>query len=300
MNYQKYYNSASRARRIAWDFFEPLFEDRWGRFAVGILGIYVLIGLVGPLLPIPGPFEYIQTSSGQAAQLESPSGQYPLGTTYFGYSVLSQMIYSFRTSLFVGGLSAILVVTIGVNIGLISGYYGGMVDTLLMGLTDMAYGLPFYPMAIILVAIFGSGLHIIAAVIALLFWRSVARVTRSETLSLREREFVKSAKASGSSDLKIMYYHLLPNLLPLILIYFVFAITWGILLEASLSFIGLGNPETVSWGLMLHEVFGSGELTRAWWWVVAPSVTLWLFIWSLYVVARTLEDSTTVSAKGGA
>ena len=300
MNYQKYYNSASRARSIVWGFFEPLFEDRWGRFALAILGLYVLIGLVGPLLPIPGPFEYMQTPSGGTAQLESPSGEFPLGTTYFGYSVLSQTVHSFRTSLFVGGLSAILVVTIGVNIGLISGYYGGIIDTILMGLTDMAYGLPFYPMAIILVAIFGSGLHIIAVVIALLFWRSVARVTRSETLSLREREFVKSARAAGSSDLKIMYYHLLPNLLPLILIYFVFATTWGILLEASLSFIGLGNPDTVSWGLMLHEVFGSGELTRAWWWVVAPSVTLWLFIWCLYVVARTLEDSATVSAKGGA
>ena len=296
----KYYDSASRARRIVWDFFKPVFEDRWGKFAITVLGVYVLIGIVGPYLPIPGPFEYLQTSSGQYAQLEPPSREFPLGTTYLGYGVLSQTIHSFRTSLTVGVLSAVLVVTIGVNIGLVSGYYGGKVDTLLMGLTDLAYGLPFYPMAIILVAIFGSGLYTLAVVIALLFWRSVARVTRSETLTLREREFVKSAKAAGSSDVKIMYYHLLPNLLPLILIYFVFAITWGILLEASLSFIGLGNPDTVSWGLMLHEVFGSGELTRAWWWVVVPSFTLWLFIWSLYVVARTLEDNATVSAKGGA
>lgn len=296
----KYYRSASRARRIVWDFFEPVFEDRWGKVAITILAVYVAIGIVGPYLPMPGPFEYLQTPSGQYAQLESPSAEYPFGTTYLGYSVLSQTIHSFRTSLLVGFLSAALVVAIGVNIGLISGYYGGKVDTLLMGLTDLAYGLPFYPLAIILVAIFGSGLYTIAVVIALLFWRSVARITRSETLSLREREFVKSAKAAGTSDVKIMYYHLLPNLLPLILIYFVFAITWGILLEASLSFIGLGSSDTVSWGLMLHEVFQSGELTRAWWWVVIPSVALWLFIWSLYVVARSLEDNAAVSTKGGA
>ncbi|WP_323192203.1 ABC transporter permease [Halostella sp. PRR32] len=297
---EKYYQSASRARRIVWDFFKPVFEDRWGKFALTILVVYVLIGIVGPHLPMPGPFEYLQKPSGEYAQLESPSAAYPFGTTYLGYSVLSQTIHSFRTSLLVGFLSAALVVTIGVNIGLVSGYYGGKVDTLLMGLTDLAYGLPFYPLAIILVAIFGSGLYTIAVVIALLFWRSVARITRSETLSLREREFVKSAKAAGSSDVKIMYYHLLPNLLPLILIYFVFAITWGILLEASLSFIGLGNSDTVSWGLMLHQVFESGELTRAWWWVVIPSFALWLFIWSLYVVARSLEDNVAVSAKGGA
>lgn len=300
MIHKKYYQAASRAKRIAWDFFKPVTEDRWGKFALTVLLIYVLIGVVGPYLPIDAPFTSLQRASGEYAQLDSPSAAFPLGTTYLGYSVLSQTIHSFRTSLLVGVLSAGLVVTIGVNVGLIAGYYGGRTDTLLMSLTDLAYGLPFYPLAIILIAIFGSGLLNIAVVIALVFWRSVARITRSETLSLREREFVKSSKAVGSSDIKIMYYHILPNLLPLILIYFVFAITWGILLEASLSFIGLGDPNQVSWGLMLHQVFESGELTRAWWWVLSPAIALWLFIWSLYVVARSLEDSAAMSTKGGA
>lgn len=300
MTLKKYYQTASRTKRIAWDFFRPVVQDRWGKFALSVLVVYVLIGIFGPLLPIEEPFTSLQSPSGEYAQLNSPSVAYPMGTTYLGYSVFSQTIYSFRTSLLVGFLSAVLVVTIGVNVGLISGYYGGKTDTILMSLTDLAYGLPFYPLAIILIAIFGSGLFNIAIVIALVFWRSVARITRSETLSLREREFVKSSKAVGSSDIKIMYYHILPNLLPLILIYFVFAITWGILLEASLSFIGLGDANQVSWGLMLHQVFESGELTRAWWWVLAPALSLWLFIWSLYVVARSLEDNAAMSAKGGA
>lgn len=300
MIHEKYVRTIDRTRRIVWDFFKPVTRDRWGKFALTVLLLYILMGIIGPHLPVADPFTTLQTPEGDYAQLSAPSSSYPLGTTYLGYSVLSQTVHSFRTSLFVGLLSAFLVVAIGVNIGLISGYYGGRIDTVLMSLTDLAYGLPFYPLAIILIAIFGSSMLSIAVVIALVFWRSVARITRSETLSLREREFVKSAKACGSSNLKIMYYHLLPNLLPLILIYFVFAITWGILLEASLSFIGLGDPDTVSWGLMLHQVFEAGELTSAWWWVVAPAVALWLFIWSLYIVARSLEDNATVSSKGGA
>jgi peptide/nickel transport system permease protein len=297
---KKHFRTINRTRRLVLDFFKPVSQDRWGKFAMNILLLYISIGIFGQYFPLPDPFTSLQTPQGEYAQLYEPSAAYPLGTTYLGYSVLSQTIHSFRTSLFVGLLSAVLVVTIGVNIGLIAGYYGGRTDTVLMSLTDLAYGLPFYPFAIILIAIFGSSMLNIAAVIALVFWRSVARITRSETLSLRHRKFVKSAEASGSSDVKIMYYHLLPNLLPLILIYFVFAITWGILLEASLSFIGLGDPNSVSWGLMLHQVFEAGELTRAWWWVIAPAVALWMFIWSLYIVARSLEDNATVFSKGGA
>ncbi|ARS90202.1 ABC transporter permease [Natrarchaeobaculum aegyptiacum] len=297
---ERHVTKLTNVRRSVSTFVAPVFQDRWGKIAFAVIAIYAVIGLVGPYLPIAPPLEPLMHPDGGYAQLDSPSWAFPLGTTYVGYSVLSQTIYAFRTSLFVGVLAAVLVLTVGVNIGLISGYYGGKVDSALMGLTDLAYGLPFYPFAIILVAIFGSSTLTIALVIALVFWRSIARITRSETLTLKEREFIKSSKAVGTSNLRIMYYHILPNLLPLILIYFVFAVTWGILLEASLSFIGLGDPNTVSWGLMLHEAFEAGELANAWWWVLPPSFCLWLFIWSLYVVARKLEDNATVSAKGGA
>lgn len=267
---------------------------------MGILTIYVIIGAIGPYLPLASPHEPQQYPDGGYASMDQPGFLFPLGTTNYGYDVFSQTIHAFRTSLFVGLLAAVLVVAVGVNIGLVAGYYSGYVDNVMMGITDLAYGLPFYPFAIILIAIFGPSDLSIAAVIALVFWRSIARITRSETLTLKERAFVKSAKAVGTSNLRIMYFHILPNLLPLILIYFVFAITWGILLEASLSFIGLGDPASVSWGLMLHEVFEAGELSRAWWWVLPPAICLWLFILSLYVVARKLEDNADVSAKGGA
>ena len=282
------------------EFMEPAMARRWSRWGVYVIATYVIIGIVGPYLPLEPAFTSLQTPDGGYAKLQPPSLAHPFGTTSLAYSVFTRTILSFRTSLLVGLLSAALVVGIGVNVGLLAGYYGGRVETVLMGITDLMFGLPFYPFAIIIVTIMGTSMTNIALVIALVFWREIARVTRSETLTLKERTYVKSARAAGSSDLKIMYSHVLPNLIPLILIYFVFGITWGILLEASLSFIGLGDADAVSWGLMLHNAFSQGVLTKAWWWVLPPALALWLFIWSLYVVARALEDNIDRHIEGGA
>jgi peptide/nickel transport system permease protein len=294
---------AKRIRRFGgqvYDFMEPALDQRWSRYGLYVLLLYILIGIFGPYLPLPGAYETLTLGEGGYAQMQRPSLQYPFGTTYFAYSVLSRTLLAAQTSLLVGMLSASMVLFVGVNLGLIAGYYGGRVEAAIMGLTDIMFGLPFYPFAIVIITILGSSMVNIALVIALIFWREIARITRSETLSLKERTFVKSSRAAGTSDLKIMYLHILPNLIPLILIYFVFGITWGILLEASLSFIGLGDPNAVSWGLMLHNAFSAGVLTDAWWWVIPPAMALWLFIWSLYVVARALEDNVDRHIEGGA
>lgn len=292
-----------RIQRIGgqiYTFLKPALNQRWSRLGLYIITLYILVGIFGSYLPIPGPYTTMSMENGVPASMQQPSLQHPFGTTYFAYSVLSRTVMSARTSLLVGLLSATIVLFVGVNLGLMAGYYGGRVEAVLMGLTDVMFGLPFYPFAIVIITILGSSIVNIALVIALIFWRQIARITRSETLSLKERTFVKSSRAAGSSDLKIMYYHILPNLIPLILVYFVFGIVWGILLEASLSFIGLGDPNTISWGLMLHNAFSSGVLTNAWWWVLPPALSLWLFIWSLYVVARALEDNIEQHVDGGA
>ncbi|MFC6874197.1 ABC transporter permease [Halobellus marinus] len=296
----QYRDALRRAGNQTYEFLKPALKQRWSRWGLYVIAIYVLLGIFGPYLPLPEAFTSVQGANGGYAKLSRPSLAHPLGTTSLAYSVLARTLYSFRTSLLVGLLSALLVIGIGVNVGLVAGYYGGRVESVFMGLTDLMFGLPFYPFAIVLIAILGSSMINVAIVIALVFWREIARVTRSETLSLKERTYIKSARAAGSSNLKIMYYHILPNLMPLILIYFVFGITWGILLEASLSFIGLGDPDTVSWGLMLHNAFSAGALTQAWWWVIPPALALWLFIWSLYVVARALEDNIDTNVEGGA
>jgi peptide/nickel transport system permease protein len=273
------------------DFFDPLWDNAVRKTAVFVLAVFTGISVFRSLLPIPGPYETMRTAGGGYAILASPNGQFLLGTTASGYDVFAQTVMAFQTSLKVGFLSAAVLVVIGLNVGLVAGYYGGWIETVLMGINDLAYGLPFLPFAIVFVAVVGRGTLVLAAVIGLLLWRGVARVVRSETLSIREREFVKSARAAGSSDLKIIYFHILPNLLPIVVVYFVLGSLYGILIEASLSFVGLGDPSTISWGIMLFNAFNSGSFSTAWWWVVPPSLCLWLFIWSLYTVGRALEDN---------
>lgn len=277
------------AKQIS-NFVEPLWENRLRKTGIGILITFVLIGVFGPFF-LQGPYDTTRTPSGGYANLEQPSSAYIFGTTEGTFDVFTQTILSFRTSLQIGIFSAFVLIFIGLNVGLIAGYYGGWIESVLMGMVDLAYGMPFLPFAIVFVAIVGQGMWVLTAVIGILLWRGIARVVRSETLSLREREFVKGARASGASDFKIMYAHILPNLLPIIVVYFVIGAIYGILVEASLSFVGLGDPNSISWGMMLYSAFNSGSFMTAWWWVLPPSLCLWLFIWSLYTVGRALEDN---------
>lgn len=289
----------SRIKDETLSFLAPLWEGIVRRLAVLTLLAFVVVGVVGPYLPLRGPYSTVQRDDGSYALLEPPSSEFFLGTTEGGYDVFTQVVLSTQTSLKIGIFSAVILILIGLNIGLVAGYYGGWIETILMSIDDLAYGMPFLPFAIVFVAVVGQGTWVLVAVIGLLLWRGIARVVRSETLSLREREFVKSARASGSSDLKIMYFHILPNLLPIIIVYFVLGAIYGILIEASLSFVGLGDPTTISWGMMLFNAFNAGAFMNAWWWVLPPSFALWLFIWSLYTVGRALEDNLNESQISG-
>lgn len=264
--------------------------------AVGfaIVFFYGVMAIIGPHLPVPGPFEVVEIS-GEVAILESPSRQHPMGTTPSSYSVLAQTIHSFRTSVLVGSLSAIVVIGIGVPFGLVSGYFGGWVDTLIMSATDFAYGLPLYPLGIVVVALLGSGLFEFLLIVAMLLWRNIARVTRSETLKLREKPYIKAAKASGTNDIKIMMFHILPQMRGLIVLYALFGTIWGILLEAGLSFLGFGDPNVISWGEMLQHAFNSGAFSSAWWWVVYPSLALWILLVAIFLVIRGLEEGDEVA-----
>jgi peptide/nickel transport system permease protein len=272
------------------EFISPLWANTIRKTAVAVLSAFIAIGIFGPYLNPRQPYNEVETDEGFQI-LQEPSMAYPFGTTSGAYDVFSQTLLSFRTSLQIGILAAFVLIFIGLNAGLIAGYYGGWVETIIMGTVDLAYGMPFLPFAIVFVAVFGQGFLVFIAVIGLLLWRGIARVVRSETLSLREREFVKGAKASGASDIKIMYLHILPNLIPIVVVYFVIGAIYGILIEASLSFVGLGDPSTISWGMMLYDAFNSGSFMSAWWWVLPPALCLWLFIWSLYTVGRALEDN---------
>ncbi len=260
--------------------------DPLGMIGLTILVSIVLLVIFAPLIVPYGPNETVDRADGKAAMLLPPSAQNWFGTTNLAEDVLSQTLLGGRVALMIGLISGLCVTFIGTNIGLIAGYYGRWVDDLLMRITDIAYGVPFLPFGIILVAILGASKWTIILTITVLMWRTTARVIRSQVLSLKERPFVLAARASGASDLRILYKHIAPNILPLALLYASLSVGFGVIAEASLSFVGLGDPSTISWGRMLYFAFWAGAMRTAWWWVIPPGLCIGSLVVSCYLIAR--------------
>lgn len=255
-----------------------------------IIVIFTLIAAFAPWIAPYEPWEMVNDSEGNFASLRPPSLEFPLGTTHLGYDLFSQLILATRTTLLIGATSGFISIIIGANVGLIAGYYGGKIDEVLMRLTDILYGMPFLPFIIILIALFGRKLEFVILAIVLIIWRTSARVIRAQTIAIKQRQFIAMAKARGCSDFRIIYHHILPNVLPLLLLYAAFNIAWSIITEASASFLGFGDGETISWGGMLYELWLSGKTRVAWWWFATPSICIILLVTSLVFVSRAYEE----------
>lgn len=279
--------------------------DRIGQVGLVIITFIILVGIfarpisidllgmsinVQPFSLAPyEPMERHRGLDGSLLRLEGPSLEHPMGTNHRGRDVLSQVIVGTRASLIVGSIAAFMAVFIGTNVGLIAAYYGGYTDDLLMRVTDIVYGLPFLPFAIVILAILGQSLFWIIVAIVIILWRSTARVIRSQVLSHKNRPYIESAEAIGASNLRIMYIHILPNVLPLAFLYAAFAVGHAVIAEASLSFLGFGPPEMISWGGMINTAFNEDAIREAWWWVLPPGVMIMLFVMSVFFIGRTLE-----------
>ena len=232
-------------------------------------------------------------------ELAKPSSEHLFGTTHLGRDIWSQVIYGSRTALMVGILAALVVNILGVTIGLIAGYYRGVLDNILMRIVDIMYGLPLEPFAIILVLIFQPSIWIIILAIGLLTWRTNARIIRSQVLSIVERPFVKAARVAGASDARIMLVHITPNILPLAFLELAVAMGYAITAEATLSFLGLGPPQIYSWGTILHAARLSGAWRTAWWWVIPPGLFICITVVSVFLISRALEVLTNPRLRGG-
>ncbi len=268
----------------------PILRDPLGAVGVIILSCFILISVFAPAIAPYGPFEHVRQSNGTLMRLSPPSRTNPLGTNNQGQDILSQVVFGSRMALVIGALSALLATLIGTNIGLIAGYYGGWIDEVLMRLTDVAFGIPFLPFALILVALLGPSNWNVVLVISLLLWRTTARVIRSQVLTLKQRPFILAARAAGASDFRLMYIHTVPNILPFAFLYLAFGVAWGVMTEASLSFLGFGDPQTISWGRMLYTAFAAGAMREAWWWVISPGAAISLLVVSSFLVTRAYEE----------
>jgi len=265
-------------------------KHKFGIFGAVTILFFALVAVLVPVLAPHGPWETIRDANGKLAMLRPPSWEFPLGTTLMGRDILSQMIYATRITVIIGLTSGLISILIGANVGLLSGYYGGKLDEILMRFTDIVYGMPFLPFLIVLISLFGPNLWFVIIAICCIVWRTSARVIRAQTLSIRQRQFVLAAKARGCSDLRIIYGHIMPNILPLLLLYTSFNIAWSVLAEAGASFLGFSDPDKLSWGGMLYNLWISGKMRSAWWWFAWPSISIVLLVSALVFVSRAYEE----------
>lgn len=214
-----------------------------------------------------------------------------LGTDQAGRDIFSQLIVGTRISIIVGLLAAVISTFMGVTVGVVSGYLGGVADEILMRMVDVLLCLPMLPLVLTLIFIFGKSPFHLIFIIAVFWWLGLSRVIRSRVLSLREMPFIESAKASGAGKLYTISKHLVPNVLPVALASMILSVPGAIILEASLSFLGFGDPATSTWGRMLNHAFHYGAFWRlAWWWLLPPGLAIVFLCLSFVFVGHAVDE----------
>ena len=249
-----------------------------------MLGLMLLVSLGGPWLMGADPFEI------RAAPMTPPfSEDALLGTDYLGRDVLTTLIYGGRTTLLVGAVAALLSVSIGITLGAMAGYYGGRVDAVLMRVTEFFQVLPALLFAMVVVTLFSPTLLTITLAIGVVSWTGTARLTRAEFLKYRSLEFVRAERAIGASHARIIWQVILPNALPPLIVSATLAIGSAILFEAGLAFLGLGDPNQMSWGLMIGS---SRQYVLTCWWAVAfPGAAIFATVLAVSLIGDGLNDA---------
>ena len=251
-------------------------KNKMGMAGLAILTVFVVLALFADVLV---PEARLSVTEAPGAPLEPPSSRFWLGTDELGRSVLDLVIQGSQISLLVGFLATAISMVIGALVGISAGYFGGGIGALLMRFTDWFLVIPFLPLAVVLVAILGRSLFVIALVIGLVTWAGTARVVRAQVLTLKQRLYVERARALGASNRQIIARHILPNVFPLIFANTILVVAVAILTETTLSFLGLGDPFRVSWGSILESAYAEGAISLgAWWYLVPPGVCVVLVV----------------------
>lgn len=258
---------------------------------VGAIGAVILAGLILMAL-FPRVFAPYDPTERVGRPLQPPGQEYLLGTNDIGQDILSELIWGTRLSLFTGLTVSTLAVTVGTLVGLFSGYFSNLASTVLLRLIDLTLVLPFLPLIILLGAYLGPDQRNVILILALVSWAGPARLVRSRVLSVMNEPFIEAARALGSSDWRILFRHIWPAVRAIVLVQWVIVGSISILAEASLSFLGLGDPASKSWGSMLYFAQASGVfLSDAWrWWVFPAGLMITLSVLSLVLLAYAIEQ----------
>ena len=270
-------------------FWRRLRRERKAFLGLIFVGFLVAIAVVGPAIVPYDPLADDYELFGE------PSWSHPFGTDSFGRDLLSRVIAGTRVSISAGLLSAFTAMVAGVLLGLIAGYYGGWLDSLIMRFIDLLWAFPVIILAVAMVAVLGAGFTNVVIAIALAYVDDFARIVRAEVLSLREKDYTTAARSVGATDKRIMFAHILPNIAAPIIVQATFAVGLGILAESALTFIGLGvSPETPTWGILLNE--GQNFVREAWWISVCPGLAIVLTVLALNLFGDGLRDALDVKS----
>ena len=282
MNEQQ--NFVELARSPFLEAFEMFRKNHAAVVGLGVLVLIVLGGVAGPYLYVGDPFEMVWAPT-------TPPGEdgYFLGTDYLGRDMVSMLIHGARVSITIGLSAALLTVFIGITVGSLAGFYKGWIEDVLMRITEFFQVLPTLLFSMVIVALFGASLQMITLAIGLVSWPAVARITRSEFLRIRELEYVTAARASGVSNLKLIFKVILPNALPPIIVQAALMVGSAILFEAGLSFLGLTDPNIISWG----QIIGSNRpyILDASYTVTVPGVAIFVTVLAISLVGDGLNDA---------
>lgn len=289
---QRRYERLRELRGRIIGFWKSFRLDRAAVFGLAVVVFFAILALV------PWLFSPYSPTSIAFAQLDAPSATHPLGTDDIGRDVLSRLIWGSRVSLLFGVLAAALSLVLGASLGLISGYYGGWVDQILSRSFEIVLMIPAFFLLVMVVAIFGNNINFEILVVGITIWPANARIMRATVLSLKERQFVRASVATGASKGHIILRHILPNAIQPVIVNSNLQIGQAILFEAGMSFLGLSDPNVVSWGQLVNV--GAFHLVDAWWLAFFPGVALAALILSFNLIgdgAGKVFGSTGVIAR---
>jgi peptide/nickel transport system permease protein len=276
--------------------FSQFKENKKGMAGVYMLALAVLIAIFAPVLVLHDPAFYM---SEDAFVYHPPTWQYPLGTDIFGRDIYSQLVWGFRTALAISIPSAVIVGILGTVVGLLSGYYGGVVDTVLQRISITFLVWPSVPLVALIVFSWGPSLTLLGVItgVSVTLWPTTARAIRAEVMSIKNRAFIEFAKVAGASSNRIVFRHILPSVIHITFVYMTIAVASALVLEATFNFLGLTSPAVVTWGQMLSFTyhastarFGTGG-AMGWWTVIPPTAAIAYMVLSFLFISTGLRES---------
>jgi peptide/nickel transport system permease protein len=277
----------SRRRAAAGKVWREFAANRGGLIGLGVLALFVLTAIFIPVLIDDSALDVTKAAGGR---LQPPSLQYLLGTDENGRSILALTLWGTRVSLLVGLSATLLSVGIGTTVGILAAHFGRWVSGILLPITDFFLILPSLVLAIALSTVLDGGAGTIILAIGVVSWPTGARLVRAQTLSVEARPYIERSKALGGGHLHVIGKHVLPSVLPLVFVNTTLAVGGAIVSESTLSFLGLGDPNNVTWGSILHSANSSGAITYgAWWYLLPPGIAIALVVLAFTMVGRALE-----------